>query len=154
MDDYVRNVKDLAIGRGLMQQCPPSPCVIGPLPAPPAHLDRILEQKLNQLNIKPSSVHKATKQQPPEAKHLTPKPYKPIRATHTRETSPIPSIPIQSIPSQNECDNLPPPPPEFLLPLNEPVIALDNIAECPTNYRRSRDPVDAFLDFLDEQQGK
>lgn len=144
MEEYVNNVKQFAIGQGLIQECP------GKLPPPPPQLHRILEEKVNHLSIqsnKPDAVtSKQQQQQPvrPLPQFITAKPFvvKP------------PAAPEYVDP---DFSDLPPPPPDMLVnlptpPPPPPPPAVEEQTACET--KKTADPVREFFDFLDEQEGK
>lgn len=140
MEEYVKNVKQNAVGRGMMQECPPRYVAVAPaiggvsksesvtrpgikkLPGPPPQLDRILENKMNYLSLKPLPKTPENSRKLPN--FVTAKPYQsPFPATTLpADPLPVPELPntpppaLESLQADNGEDFLPPPP-EFSLPL-------------------------------------
>jgi len=114
LEEYVKNVKQNAVGRGMMQECPPRYVAVSPavggvsksesvtragikkLPGPPPQLDRILESKMNHLSMQPLPKPSENSRKLPN--FVTARPYQ----------SPLPAAthPVSELP-----DSLPPPPP-------------------------------------------
>ena len=133
MEEYVKNVKQFAVGQGLIQERP-----AGKLPPPPPQLDRILEEKVNHLSIQKQPVVVR-----PLPQFITAKPF--VKSA---------AAPAAAQPYVDpDFSDLPPPPPDMLmdLPPPPPPEVMEPTA-CETI--KTKDPVREFFDFLDEQDGK
>ena len=133
----MKNVKQNAVGRGLMQECPPryvpvSPAIGGvsksesvtragikKLPLPPPQLDRILESKMNHLSLKPLPKTPENCRKLPN--FVTAKPYQsplpaPILPTDPLPVPELPDVPPPPLPPMQDDNDeeFPPPPPEFM----------------------------------------
>ena len=128
MEEYVKNVKQFAVGRGLAQECPiiafvdssanARPAVTKKLPSPPPQLNRILEQKVGQLNLKPHENQNVPVKKIPD--YVTPKPFRAadpqsftdqIRRQSTQAAAGSPSLPPPPPPTAGGLSPPPPPPP-------------------------------------------
>lgn len=160
LEEYVKNVKQNAVGRGTIQECPPRYVTVTPaiggvsksesvkktgikkLAAPPPQLDRILEHKINQLSL---NRNRTSQNAPRIANFITAKPFQAPRA------SPPPPM------EEERDEEFPPPPPEFVNLPPPPPELLQEEAEQETDleaevlHREMR----SFMDFLeDKEHGK
>ena len=152
MEEYVNNVKQFVVGQGLIQECPPQR-ISGKLPLPPPQLDRILGEKVGQLNLQTQTK--------PFQQFITAKPFKMAAADDVKRMSEAkPNASGGSI-GDRHFDHLPPPPPDMLAdpsiggdvtPPPPPPPPLPHPESQPA--KKNQDPVRDFFDFLDEQEGK
>ena len=162
----MKQMKQNNVGMGLVQVCPPR----GNLPPPPPQLDRIIEQKVSQINLQPvpsNSPSVSPKMSRPAAQFVSPKPF--VRFDDSPSTSQIRKM---SSKPHGGIDSLPPPPPPEMLqppplpaapapqipsvtpptppPPPPPVAQTEIVQGEPPKF----DPFREFFDFLDEHEGK